>query len=758
MLDNELEKNLHTAFEIAQKQRHEYITVECLLYALLDNSEVRHVLKKCAVNLKQITSDLEAYLDQNVPIVSIDDDLQTQTTLGFQRVIQRAVFYVQATTNNMVRGINVLIAMFEEKDSFAVYLLRQHNINNDDIINYISHDIAVPNEIEFSPDEEVGGNQQKLPLFVTNLNEKALNGKIDPLIGREKEIERSIQVLGRRKKNNPLYVGEPGVGKTAVAEGLALKITCGKVPDIIKDATIYALNLGSLIAGTKYRGDFEKRFNLLISTLKEEANTILFIDEIHMLIGAGAAAGNTMDASNLLKPLLSSNELRCIGSTTYEEYRNIFEKDKALARRFQKMDIEEPTEEETYLILKGLQGSYEKFHQVKYSAKTLLAAVDLSVKHIHDRALPDKAIDVIDEAGAWSRTYHKIDKSGKWRTIRISDIEQVVANMAHVPPRHIKADELQILEKLEDRLKLVVFGQNEAIQRMVASIKLSRSGLRENRKPVGSFLFAGPTGVGKTEISQQLAQINGIQLHRFDMSEYRESHSISRLIGAPPGYVGYEKGGLLTDAVSKNPHAVILLDEIEKAHPDIFNLLLQIMDNGTLTDANGRKIDFCNTIVIMTSNAGSSEMSRASIGFTTTETNLKGYTADTVKAINRIFTPEFRNRLDAVVIFRPLETKVILSIVDKFIVQFQAHLNAKKIQLTVDDQVRQWLADKGFDSTMGARPLQRLIDRKLKQVLLDEILFGKLKRGGHVAFYMGNNDNPAFTITENTKIKTSVRA
>lgn len=741
MLDKDLEKSLHVAYSIAQERRHEYLTVECLLFALLDNAAVREILQACGVNLKQFSMELDEYLDQHIPTVDNQDSLQAQTTLGFQRVIQRAVFYVQATSKEEVSSTNVLIAMFSEKESFAVYLLNQHDVTRLDVVQYVSHGITKTNDDELLPDLDEGEDKKPLSRFLENLNEKAHDKRIDPLIGRDNEVIRTIQILSRRKKNNPLFVGDPGVGKTAIAEGLALRVVEGEVPDILKAAVIYSLDLGSLVAGTKYRGDFEKRFKAVVKHLKEEPNAILFIDEIHMLVGAGAASGNAVDASNLIKPLLTGGGLHCIGSTTYEEYRNIFEKDRALARRFQKIDIAEPSVKESYEILKGLKGRFEAFHRVKYPTKTLQAAVDLAVKHIHDRALPDKAIDVIDEVGAWFRVHHNLTADEKPRAAKVKDVEKVVAKMANIPPRHIKANEMHTLKTLEERLKLVVFGQNEAIEQVSDAIKLARSGLREGHKPMGCFLFAGPTGVGKTEIARQLALLNNIELCRFDMSEYMERHTVSRLIGAPPGYVGYDHGGLLTDAVLKKPYAVILLDEIEKAHPDVFNLLLQIMDYGTLTDANGRKVDFSNTIVIMTTNAGSSELSRASIGFTSS----RGDSSDSMSEIKKLFTPEFRNRLDAIISFKPLNNEVVLSIVDKFLTHFQARLEQKKIQLTVRADMRHWLANQGVDEKMGARPLERLINEKMKKPLLEEILFGALERGGEVEFFI-RDGQPAFEI------------
>ena len=748
MLDKEMEETLRSAFESAQTHRYEFVTVECLLYALLSNKSAAESLRACDVDLKKLENELLTYLDKYVSKTAAGDGAEVQPTLAFQRVLQRAVFHVQSASQGKVKGINVLISIFSEDDSYAVYLLSKYDVERYDIINYAAHGITKFVDEDHSgrcdepaADNGVRNNAGALGSFAENLNEKALQGRVDPLIGRAPEIERTIQILCRRRKNNPLYVGEAGVGKTALAEGLALKITQGEIPDVLKDAVIYTLDLGGLLAGTRYRGDFEKRLKAVIKQLQREKHAILFIDEIHTLIGAGAASGGTMDASNLIKPLLTSGSLRCIGSTTYGEFRHVFEKDHALARRFQKIEIEEPDRREALKILKGLKPRFESFHGVRYSAAALRTAVDLSVKHLHDRALPDKAIDLMDEAGAWLRLNAAGD-SNRTKTVKVKDIERVVAKIAKIPTPQISSDEMDMIGKLQSNLKLVIFGQDEAIDKVVTAVKLSRSGLGEPEKPVGGFLFMGPTGVGKTEIARQFAEQTGMKLLRFDMSEYMERHTVSRLIGAPPGYVGFDQGGLLTDAVLKNPHATLLLDEIEKAHPDVFNLLLQIMDYGKLTDTNGRKVDFRNTILIMTTNAGAYEMSRAGIGFKTSESD-RGQ--DGMEAVKRMFMPEFRNRLDAVVQFKPLSEESILLVVDKFVARFQVQLEQKKISLKVDDRLRKWIVDHGFDEKMGARPMQRLIDEKLKKPLLDELLFGRLKHGGAVAYTVKNNE-PAFSV------------
>ena len=749
MLDKELEKNLQLAFEVGQEGRHEYITVEHMLYALLRNKEIKEVLQDCHVDMPILANELFDYIGKNVPKTHLPSSPEIQPTLSFQRVLQRAVFHAQSAGRTEVKGVNVLISIFSETDSYSVYLLNKHRVERLDIISYITGDITKElddyseneNYDEKSPDKNAA---EALDSFTENLNEKALRGEIDPLIGRTAEIERTTQILSRRRKNNPLYVGDAGVGKTALAEGMALKIVEGDIPDVLKDGVIYTLDLGGLIAGTKYRGDFEKRLKSVLAQLQKEEHGILFIDEIHTIIGAGAASGNMMDASNLIKPLLSNGKLHCIGSTTYNEFRTIFEKDRALARRFQKLDIKEPSGKETVAILKGLKTRFESFHNVKYSAAALQSAVDLSIKYLHDRALPDKAIDIIDEAGAWARI--NAPSNDKRKIIKSRDIYQVVAGMTKMPLGKIQVDEMEALSKLERNLKMTVFGQDDAIEQVVAAIKLSRAGLSDADKPTSSFLFSGPTGVGKTEIARQVAQLSNMELLRFDMSEYTERHTVSRLVGAPPGYVGYNEGGLLTEAVLKNPYSIILLDEIEKAHSDIFNLLLQVMDYGVLTDSNGRKVDFKNTILIMTSNAGAFDLSKTNIGFSEED----NYDDSSLEVIKKIFMPEFRNRIDAIITFKPLPEKVILLIADKFIAQLQVLLEQKKIFLEVSDDVRQWLAKHGFDKKMGARPMQRLINEKLKKPLLDEIIFGELKNGGSVKYFL-KDEIPVFKLEPSKK-------
>jgi ATP-dependent Clp protease ATP-binding subunit ClpA len=732
MLSKELEFSINLAFREARDRRHEFMTVEHLLLALLDNPSAAEVLRACGANIDKLKRDLQAFIRENTPVLSADDPRETQPTLGFQRVLQRAVLHVQSSGNKEVTGANVLVAIFGEQESQAVFLLKQQDINRLDVVNYISHGISKVSD-ENDPassagsDDEVGpeGNTPRpLDNFASNLNELALQGRIDPLIGRRDEVERTVQILCRRRKNNPLFVGEAGVGKTAIAEGLAKLVVDGEVPDILRDATLYSLDLGSLVAGTKYRGDFEKRLKAVLAQLRKERNAVLFIDEIHTLIGAGAASGGVMDASNLIKPMLASGELKCIGSTTYQEYRGIFEKDRALARRFQKIDITEPSLEETYQILKGLKSRFEDHHDVKYANKALRVAVELSARYINDRHLPDKAIDVIDEAGANQRL---CPPSKRKRMIGVTEIEAIVAKMARIPPKSVSASDKDTLRNLERDLKLVVFGQDQAIGTLANAIKMSRAGLGNEQRPIGAFLFAGPTGVGKTEVTRQLANIMGIELVRFDMSEYMERHTVSRLIGAPPGYVGFDQGGLLTDAILKHPHSILLLDEIEKAHPDVFNLLLQVMDHGTLTDNNGRKSDFRNVIIIMTTNAGAAEMDRASIGFTRQD-----HSSDGMEAIRRLFTPEFRNRLDATVQFKPLDARTIQHVVDKFIIELEAQLEPKGVTLEVDDNGKRWLAQRGYDPKMGARPMARVIQENIKKVLAEELLFGRLMNGGHV--------------------------
>ncbi|QEL11611.1 ATP-dependent Clp protease ATP-binding subunit ClpA [Kushneria phosphatilytica] len=736
MLSKELELTLNTAFTVARSKRHEFMTVEHLLLALLDNASAADVLKACGANLDKLRSDLQDFINTTTPLIPEDqDDRETQPTLGFQRVLQRAVFHVQSSGKSEVTGANVLVAIFSEQESQAVYFLKQQNVARVDAVNYIAHGISkvsghnsqqsgTPSSQEGEEAEESMGESGSNPLtgYATNLNEQARIGKVDPLVGRDHELERVVQILARRRKNNPLLVGEAGVGKTAIAEGLAKRIVEEDVPDVISDAVVYSLDMGALLAGTKYRGDFEKRLKGLLAELKKEPNSILFIDEIHTVIGAGAASGGVMDASNLLKPMLSSGELRCIGSTTFQEFRGIFEKDRALARRFQKVDVLEPSVDDAIRILKGLRGRFEEHHQLKYTDGAIETAVRLSDRYINDRYLPDKAIDVIDEAGAHQRL---LPEEARVDTIDVEQVEAIVASIARIPPKSVSSSDRKLLANLERDLKMLVFGQNEAIDSLSAAIKLSRAGLGSPDKPVGSFLFAGPTGVGKTEVARQLSQLMGIGLVRFDMSEYMERHTVSRLIGAPPGYVGYDQGGLLTEAVTKQPHCVLLLDEIEKAHPDVFNLLLQVMDHGRLTDNNGREADFRNVIVIMTSNAGAEQASRRSIGFQTQD-----HSTDAMEVIRRTFTPEFRNRLDSIIQFHHLDTEVVRSVVDKFLVELQAQLDEKRVQLDVDEEARAWLAEHGYDPEMGARPMARLLQEKLKKPLAEMILFGDLADNG----------------------------
>jgi ATP-dependent Clp protease ATP-binding subunit ClpA len=734
MLSKNLEYTLNQAFKGARSKRHEYMTVEHLLLALLDNDEAVDVLAGCGVDLEKLKQDLILFLETTTPILPKEiEDRETIPTLGFQRVLQRAVFHVQSSGKTEVTGANVLVAMFSEQESQAVYLLKQQAISRLDVVNFISHGISKissDEEIERQQESEDSGaasdRSQESPLesYTTNLNAQAKKGITDPLIGRLDEVERVAQILTRRRKNNPILVGESGVGKTAIAEGLAKKIVDGDVPDILMDSIVYSLDLGALLAGTKYRGDFEKRFKALLAALKKEPDSILFIDEIHTIIGAGAASGGVMDASNLLKPLLSSGQIRCIGSTTYEEYRGIFDKDKALSRRFQKVDVLEPSVEDTYKILKGLKSRFEEHHQLKYADKALRVAAELAAKHINDRFLPDKAIDVIDEAGAYQQLQpvHKRKK-----TIGVHDIEMIVAKIARIPEKTVSSDDKKSLKDLSDNLKRVVFGQNEAIDTLVTAIKLARAGLTTPNKPIGSFMFAGPTGVGKTEISKQLANILGLELIRFDMSEYMERHTVSRLIGAPPGYVGFDQGGLLTEAVTKHPHSVVLLDEIEKAHPEVFNLLLQVMDHGSLTDNNGRKADFRNVILIMTTNAGAESLTKRSMGFTEQDN-----TTDGMEALTRLFTPEFRNRLDATVQFKQLSPEIIHTVVDKFLFELQSQLDEKGITLHVSDEVRDYLVEKGYDKDMGARPMARTIQELIKKPLAEYVLFGSSSEKGGV--------------------------
>ena len=748
MISQELEVSLHMAFVEARQQRHEFITVEHLLLALLDNPSASEILKACAANVDELRKALTQFISDNTPIIQGPDDVDTQPTLGFQRVIQRAIMHVQSTSNGKkeVTGANVLVAIFGEKDSHAVYFLHQQGITRLDVVNFIAHGItkappaASPSEEPATSEStESGGSgasasQQPTALdqYTTNVNELAKKGKIDPLIGRESEVERVIQVLCRRRKNNPLLVGEAGVGKTAIAEGLARRIIEKEVPEILEQATVYALDMGALLAGTKYRGDFEQRLKAVLKQLKADPHAVLFIDEIHTLIGAGSASGGTLDASNLLKPALSSGALRCIGATTYNEYRGIFEKDHALSRRFQKIDVVEPSVEQTVQILKGLKSRFEEHHGVKYSAAALSSAAELSAKYINDRHLPDKAIDVIDEAGAAQRI---LPKSKQKRTIGKTEIEEIVSKIARIPPATVNTDDRQVLARLDLNLKSVVFGQDPAIEALSAAIKMSRSGLGKVDKPIGSFLFSGPTGVGKTEVAKQLAYVLGIELVRFDMSEYMERHAVSRLIGAPPGYVGFDQGGLLTEAITKKPHSVLLLDEIEKAHPDIFNVLLQVMDHGTLTDNNGRKADFRNVIIIMTTNAGAETLNKRTIGFSNARE-----AGDEMADIKRIFTPEFRNRLDAIVSFKALDTDVIMRVVDKFLIGLEQQLQEKKVEVSFAEELRAFLAKKGFDPQMGARPMQRLIQDTIRKALADELLFGRLVNGGRVHIAIDPSD------------------
>ena len=741
MLSKDLELTLNEAFREARGKRHEFMTVEHLLLALLDNNDAIRVLKACGAEINALRGDLIEFVDATTPLISEgSEEQETQPTLGFQRVLQRAVFHVQSSGRSEVTGANVLVAIFSEQESQAVYFLKTQSIARLDVVNYITHGISRISEdgdggAAGSPSGEgqsgEDGEDNPLDNFTTNLNEEARAGRIDPLIGRIPEVERVAQILARRRKNNPLLVGESGVGKTAIAEGLAKMIVDSDVPDMLKNSVVYSLDLGALLAGTKYRGDFEKRLKGLLANLKKREGAILFIDEIHTIIGAGAASGGVMDASNLLKPLLSSGQMRCIGSTTFQEYRGIFDKDKALSRRFQKIDVLEPTPDDAYLILKGLKSRFEEHHGLRYTNKALRVATDLSARYITDRFLPDKAIDVIDEAGAYQQLQ---PPSKRKKVIGVGDIEAVVAKIARIPPKSVSSDDRETLQKLEQNLQMVVFGQTAAISSLATSIKLARAGLRSGDKPIGSFLLAGPTGVGKTEVTKQLAGLLGLELIRFDMSEYMERHTVSRLIGAPPGYVGFDQGGLLTDAVTKHPHAVILLDEIEKAHPEVFNLLLQVMDHGTLTDNNGRKADFRSVILVMTTNAGAESISRRTIGFTTQD-----HSTDGMEAINRMFTPEFRNRLDSIVQFEPLGEDVILTVVDKFLTELQGQLDEKRVTLDVDEDARLWLVEKGYDRNMGARPMARVIQEYIKKPLAELVLFGALAQNGGVALVRLND-------------------
>ncbi|HEY4367397.1 MAG TPA: ATP-dependent Clp protease ATP-binding subunit ClpA [Steroidobacteraceae bacterium] len=740
MLSSELEICLNEAFQSAREARHEFMTVEHLLLAIVDTPKVREILRACGADVIRLRKDLKDFIDQTTPRLKDDDDREVQPTLGFQRVLQRAVFHVQSSGKKEVTAANVLVAIFSEKHSHAAYLLSMQDVARLDVVNYIAHGLSKiaedrPDKEDAAPGAEAereteGGTA--LEKYTSNLNKLASEGRIDPLIGRRVEIERTVEILCRRRKNNPLYVGEAGVGKTALVEGLARMIVEGKVPDVLADSVVYSLDMGALIAGTKYRGDFEKRLKGVLSELKKTPGSILFIDEIHTVIGAGAASGGVMDASNLIKPALANGELRCIGSTTYQEYRGIFEKDHALARRFQKVDIVEPSVPETIEILKGLRSRFEEHHGVKYADDALVVAAELAARHINDRQLPDKAIDVIDEAGARLRLKPVEERE---TLVTTQMIEDVVARIARIPPKNVSTSDRDVLRNLDRNLKLVIYGQDQAIHSLASSIKMARSGLGDQRKPVGSFLFAGPTGVGKTEVTRQLAIALGVELIRFDMSEYMERHTVSRLIGAPPGYVGFDQGGLLTEAINKHPHSVLLLDEVEKAHPDVFNLLLQVMDHGTLTDNNGRKADFRHVIIVMTTNAGAFEMNRPSIGFT-----LQDHAPDGMEAIRRLFSPEFRNRLDAIIQFNGLDPRTIQRVVDKLLVEVEAQLEQKGVQLHIDDSAREWLARKGFDPKMGARPMARVIQESIKRPLAEELLFGRLAGGGHAFVTLGDDD------------------
>jgi ATP-dependent Clp protease ATP-binding subunit ClpA len=737
MLSNELEFCLSEAFQNARDRRHEFMTVEHLLLALIDIPSVHEILKACDSDVRELRSQLSEFIDDATPVLDPDEDRDAQPTLGFQRVLQRAVYHVQSSGKDEVNAGNVLVAIFSEKRSQAVYFLNLQDITRLDVVNFISHGLPLApddgrqDEQERTLDSDAESDGGALAKYATNLNEQAIAGKIDPLIGRELEIERTVQILCRRRKNNPLYVGEAGVGKTALAEGLARMITEERVPEVLRDSTIYALDMGTLIAGTKYRGDFEKRLKAVIAEVSKDPGAILFIDEIHTVIGAGAASGGVMDASNLIKPVLASGEIRCIGSTTYSEFRGVFEKDHALARRFQKIDVPEPSLEETVKILQGLKSRFEEHHDVIYENEALQAAAELASRHINDRRLPDKAIDVIDEAGASLRLKPADEREER---VSVTMVENIVAKMARIPPRSVSASDKDALKTLERDLKLTIFGQDQAIEALGSAIKMSRSGLNEDTKPIGSFLFAGPTGVGKTEVTRQLAMILGVELIRFDMSEYMERHTVSRLIGAPPGYVGFDQGGLLTEAVTRNPHAVVLLDEIEKAHPEVFNLLLQVMDHGTLTDNNGRKADFRNVVIVMTTNAGAQEMSRASIGFTQQD-----HSADGMAIIKKAFTPEFRNRLDAIIQFASLDALSVKRVVDKLVVELEAKLSDNNVTLELDDDAREWIAERGYDPKMGARPMARIIQEHIKRPLAEELLFGTLAEGGHVRIGVGED-------------------
>jgi len=750
MLSKTLEQSLQTASRFAYQKRHEFITVEHLLLALLNNKSAADVLRACGADFEILKKDLSHFLELTIPL-SDDDNHNPEHTIGFQRVLNRALFHVQSSGKREVTGAHVLVALFSERESQAVYLLDQQDITRLDVVNYLSHGISKLDdhgdfaaEDEQEEEEAAAPRQNPLEAYTVNLNEQAIKGKIDPLIGRESEIQRTLQIICRRRKNNPLLVGEAGVGKTAIAEGLARLITEKKVPPVVENSVVYALDMGNLLAGTKYRGDFEKRLKAVLVELTKEPAAILFIDEIHTIIGAGSTSGSAMDASNLLKPMLASGDIRCIGSTTFKEYRGIFEKDHALSRRFQKIDVNEPSVEDAIKILKGLQSRFEAHHEIKYTSPAIHAAAELSARYINDRHLPDKAIDVIDEAGALQRLQLP---SKRKSTIDVTEVEDIIAQIARIPPKNVSVSDKELLRNLERDLKMVVYGQDDAIESLAQAIKLSRSGLGNTEKPIGSFLFAGPTGVGKTEVTRQLARIMGIELVRFDMSEYMERHTVSRLIGAPPGYVGFDQGGLLTEAINQNPYAVLLLDEIEKAHPDVFNLLLQVMDHGSLTDTNGRKTDFRHVIIVMTTNAGAEQASRASIGF-----NIQDHSTDMMAAIKRAFTPEFRNRLDVILQFKALTPENIAYVVDKFIIELETQLEAQNVTIEVDEAARQWLAKEGYDPQMGARPMARLIQNQIKKPLANALLFGKLEHGGHVRV-REENDELVFDIEETQVIK-----
>jgi ATP-dependent Clp protease ATP-binding subunit ClpA len=747
MFSKELEVSIGQCYKDARESRHEFMTVDHLLLALMENASALGVLRACGADIDRLVQGLRQAINDNVSILPEDDARDTQPTLGFQRVLQRAVYHVQSSGKKEVNGSNVLVAIFSEKDSHAVYLMQKQDITRLDVVNYLSHGVARGNDPAEEPQEEVkntdGENETKgnaLLEFASNLNALALEGRIDPLIGREEEVERTIQVLCRRRKNNPLYVGDPGVGKTALAEGLAWRIVEGTVPDVLKSAVIWSLDLGALVAGTKYRGDFEKRLKAVLAQLKKEPGAVLFIDEIHTIIGAGSASGGTMDASNLIKPMLQNGELRCIGSTTFQEYRGVFEKDRALARRFQKIDITEPTLSEAVAILNGLKSRFEAHHEVLYTSEAIQAAVDLSVKHINDRLLPDKAIDVIDEAGARQRLMPEATRKS---VIDLEEIELIISKMARIPTKQVSASDKDVLKNLDRNLKMLIFGQEPAIETLVSAIKLARSGLGHPDKPIGSFLFAGPTGVGKTEVTKQLAMQLGVELVRFDMSEYMEAHSVSRLVGAPPGYVGFDQGGLLTEKIVKTPHCVLLLDEIEKAHPDVYNILLQIMDRGVLTDTNGREANFKNVVIVMTTNAGAQTAARRTMGFVE-----QNHGTDAMEAVRKLFTPEFRNRLDAIVQFQALGMDHILRVVDKFLIELEALLHDKHVVLNVTPEARQWLAENGFDVQMGARPMARLIQDRIKRVLADELLFGALVNGGRATVAVSEGELTVSALAE----------